>query len=535
LIEPKFYERLQIHKAVCGVNHVLVLAGKSVFSWGNEECGQTGVNPESKRKVGPLVPKKLPTKNIIDVFSGQNHSFLVCAVGKEKVLKGWGLNVHGQLGMGKTGNIWKPEEIRFFADNNITVKYATGGDFHSLFLTENDELYVCGRNEVNQLGLTEEEFREILNKRKEERIKIIDNSKSESETENEKENKQNHAESQSPFHEDAEIRDDVTKSGMIIDNEKKSCDEIEKVVSDLHLDEENQDLNEEDQELILLPIKLRYFDSATRPIHSIYSSMNFNYALDKINNQAYSWGFGESYVLGNKKDLNQEIPFAIPKGFFFNHNIEQIGVGSQHVVVGLFDTFGENQRPVLEYDVEHYRELLKANQPIKIKAGKRKAEESLQEIREEEGEAKEKNAPRRSIRPKSEKQSEIVAPTRGRSMSKSKTAKKEPSGKKIEKKSKSKSKQKISKNRGKNEKKLDDKEMDVEKEEKVEKKKPEKKSLNSRSKSKTLSKSATKNYQAKSEKQVKSEIEKFQKPKKEKSKSKSKEPIIASSRSAKKK
>jgi hypothetical protein len=493
--------------------------------------------------VNPLLPKKLPTKNIIDVFSGQNHSFLICAVGKEKILKGWGLNVHGQLGMGKTGNIWKPEEIRFFADNNINVKYATGGDFHSLFLTENNELYVCGRNEVNQLGITEDEFHEILNKQKEERKKNKENSK----TENDTEIKQDQGESQDQ--DQQEIRDDVTKSGMIVENENlnenekkqnndteniaKQSEEIEKVVNNLQLEEENEDLTREDEELILTPIKLGYFDSASRPIHSIYSSMNFNYALDNLTNQAYSWGFGESYVLGNKKDMNQETPFAIPKGFFFNLNVEQIGIGSQHVVVGLFDASGDNKRPVLEYDVEHYKELLRAKKPIK--AEKRKAEETLQEIREEEAEAKEKNLPRRSMRPKSEKKIEEAAPSRGRS--KSKTAKKKHAEKKSEKKSKSKSKPKISKN-DKKEENLDDEEMNVEGEVKLEKEKSEIKSKSSKSKSKSVSKSATKKSEAKSQKKDKTEKkEKSEKPSNERSKSKSKrkEPTASTSKSAKKK
>ncbi len=419
--------------------------------------------------------------------------------------------------MGHTRNLWKPEEIEFFGNNDLNVSYATGGDYHSLFLTEGHEVFVSGRNDEGQLGLEVKEIEAQLEKirlQRQENKKIL--------SENSKNNIVNEEE-KLESNEDKEIRDDVTKSGMIIDIEAKSKSEekvetIENVVNNLSIGDHSvkgENIQEEQEErdddgFMLYPVKLSFFDSATRPVDSVYSSMNFSYAMDSKNNQLFSWGMGESYVLGNKKDDNQETPFTIPKGFFLNKIVDQISLGSQHVVVALYDPSSEQPKPVLEYDLQTYKEeLRKQAEAKKTKTGKRKVEETLKEIKEEEEEAKEKNIPRRSQRPKSEKKPEAALPVkRERSQSKKKATKS---------KSKSKSKAKTEKK----EKKVNNEE-NVEITEKKVQIQPieEEKKLPKSAKSKKASKPSK---DEKSEPKAKAEP-KSEKSKKERSKSKSKEP-----------
>jgi len=120
----KYFKNQNIKKVVCGANHTLLLAGDCVYAWGNQESGQTGINPLAKKKLPPLHPNKLATKKVLDIFSGLNHCFLIALKGTEKIFKGWGYNKYGQLGIGDKENYWIPQEINFFNDNNIikTIK-----------------------------------------------------------------------------------------------------------------------------------------------------------------------------------------------------------------------------------------------------------------------------------------------------------------------------------------------------------------------------------------------------------------------------
>jgi alpha-tubulin suppressor-like RCC1 family protein len=329
-MKKKDFDNLSIKKAVCGANHVLVLAGKSLFAWGNKESGQTGINPKSNIKYSYLFPHKFSVKNVDDIFTGLNHSFLVTkGKNKQSVLKGWGLNKHYQLGLGDSDNYHNPVKLYWFSDENITIKNVTGGDFHSIFLSEDNEIYVCGRNDEGQCGVESK----IINENNE---KYLNRYKIQVTTTINQNVDLN------------EIRDDLTNSGKINENEER-----------------------EEGDFIKYPLKIEFFDKVNRHVDQIFSSMNFNYSIDTVNNQAYSWGLGYSYVLGNKKDNNEKIPFTIPKPFFKNMKIDQISLGCQHVAVSLTDS--NITRPTLEVDMEHYKEELRnqINQK-KTKTGKRR-------------------------------------------------------------------------------------------------------------------------------------------------------------------
>lgn len=188
-----------------------------------------------------LKPHAFETKEVIDVFTGCNHSFSISKKGNRHVFKAWGLNNYGQLGLRNKTNTSIPTEVEFFVD--IKVKYATGGDHHSLVLTEDGEIYSWGRNDEGQCGMLNENNR------------------------------------------------DTDELSFCIDTPRK----IENFLK------ENE-------------------------INKIHSSMNFNYASSHTTNKVYSWGMGESYVLGNKKDDNILVPNEISKDFFFNKNVHQVNI-----------------------------------------------------------------------------------------------------------------------------------------------------------------------------------------------------------------
>ena len=66
---------------------------------------------------------------------------------------GWGVNSHGQLGLGSsaiTSFIPAPKSIPFFTDN--TCIQAACSLTHSLFLLSDGSVYSAGNNEYLQLG-----------------------------------------------------------------------------------------------------------------------------------------------------------------------------------------------------------------------------------------------------------------------------------------------------------------------------------------------------------------------------------------------
>lgn len=181
------------------------------------------------------------------------------------MFKAWGHNNWGQLGLGHKKNTCIPTEVELFS--GIKIKYATGGDHHSIVLAENGDVYAWGRNDEGQCGMKNEK-KEILEKLAE----PVDEENSAKEA-------------------TEEAEEDSAESAFSILRPKK----IEKL-----------SLKEDEA------------------INRIFSSMNFNYALCEKKNQAYSWGMGEMYVLANKKDDNEYEPFNIPREFFFNKKIANV-------------------------------------------------------------------------------------------------------------------------------------------------------------------------------------------------------------------
>ncbi len=66
---------------------------------------------------------------------------------------GWGLNSHGQLGLGPsaiTNFISTPQRISFFNDHSCTQVACSLT--HSVFLLHDGSVYTAGNNEYSQLG-----------------------------------------------------------------------------------------------------------------------------------------------------------------------------------------------------------------------------------------------------------------------------------------------------------------------------------------------------------------------------------------------
>lgn len=87
-------------------------------------------------------------KNAIDVYCGNNASFYQ---NKKGQLFAWGLNNHGQLGIGNKENTCTPTLIRELQNEQVIA--VDGGEHHTIALTQDGKVYCWGRNDEGQGGL----------------------------------------------------------------------------------------------------------------------------------------------------------------------------------------------------------------------------------------------------------------------------------------------------------------------------------------------------------------------------------------------
>ncbi|KAK5927900.1 hypothetical protein CgunFtcFv8_013009 [Champsocephalus gunnari] len=71
----------------------------------------------------------------------------------EFCLHSWGANSYGQLGQGHVDDQPEPRFSDITALQHKAVRTLTGGGGHSVVITENGEVFVCGQNNRGQLGL----------------------------------------------------------------------------------------------------------------------------------------------------------------------------------------------------------------------------------------------------------------------------------------------------------------------------------------------------------------------------------------------
>ena len=118
-----------------GSHHTLALTqcGK-VYGWGDAESGKIGRMLATRNKnVQALKIEPLGAKNAIDIFCGNQHSFYLND--KHQVFS-WGLNNHGQLGLGHKHNSSVPTRIKDLDpyEGDYVVEL-DGGEHHSIART----------------------------------------------------------------------------------------------------------------------------------------------------------------------------------------------------------------------------------------------------------------------------------------------------------------------------------------------------------------------------------------------------------------
>lgn len=85
-------------------------------------------------------------KKVKDVSCGEEHAAYVDQGGSVFT---WGYGAEGQLGHGDTSSMTVPKKIQKIEGK--VVKVSCGGG-HTALITDNNELWMCGRGREGQLG-----------------------------------------------------------------------------------------------------------------------------------------------------------------------------------------------------------------------------------------------------------------------------------------------------------------------------------------------------------------------------------------------
>ncbi|XP_031684171.1 probable E3 ubiquitin-protein ligase HERC6 isoform X2 [Oncorhynchus kisutch] len=137
----------------CGQDHsVAVCASGQVYSWGAGGEGQLGITLTTVSKVPSPRPVPIPSPlpiTVIQVACGNSHSLALTKGGQ---VFSWGLNSHGQLGLGK-GVPLQPIPALVCSLTGVPVTQVAAGGTHTLALTLPGLVYCCGANRAGQLGL----------------------------------------------------------------------------------------------------------------------------------------------------------------------------------------------------------------------------------------------------------------------------------------------------------------------------------------------------------------------------------------------
>ncbi|KAL4472690.1 hypothetical protein ABPG74_018639 [Tetrahymena malaccensis] len=159
---PKVIEALKglnVDFIVCGGLHSLVLTkNRQVYSWGRNEGGQLGIDKKlfTNEKCYLTTPKRvkgnLEGVGVIQIAAGEAHSLALALNGQ---VYGWGYNMNGQIGLGMQTDTYPVYEPQLIPKLNKIEKIYSGQTF-SMFMSSNKEIFCCGLNDSNQLGLEKE-------------------------------------------------------------------------------------------------------------------------------------------------------------------------------------------------------------------------------------------------------------------------------------------------------------------------------------------------------------------------------------------
>ena len=127
-------------KISCGYDYTCLLMDE-IRVWGNNNFGQLGLGHYQEQNS----PQKLNLPNIKHIICGVFHTI---ALTNSNEVWAWGLNDDDQLGLGHNQNQNSPQKL-----NLPNIKKIICGAYHTIALMNSNDVWVWGHNNKGQLGL----------------------------------------------------------------------------------------------------------------------------------------------------------------------------------------------------------------------------------------------------------------------------------------------------------------------------------------------------------------------------------------------
>ncbi|XP_072351450.1 probable E3 ubiquitin-protein ligase HERC4 isoform X2 [Scyliorhinus torazame] len=150
IMKPQLLKSLSeknIIQVGCGNNHSLALSKGQLFAWGQNTCGQLGIDTNGASQPVPQCVTSLTGMPVAQITAGGEHSFALSLSG---AVFGWGRNDRGQLGLKDTEDRHKPNYVKLL-ECKKTIHISCGEE-HTAVLTKDGLVYTFGAGSYGQLG-----------------------------------------------------------------------------------------------------------------------------------------------------------------------------------------------------------------------------------------------------------------------------------------------------------------------------------------------------------------------------------------------
>ncbi|MFH4974903.1 hypothetical protein AB6A40_001612 [Gnathostoma spinigerum] len=130
----------EVVQVACGTDHTLAIVESGrIFIWGRQYDGSNVFVPQEIEYFASIP--------IVQVSAGNDYSIALSISG---AVFAWGRNDYGQLGTSNKESLPNPVEIEPL--RTLNVVYVTCGDSHTISLTHEGRIFVCGSDLCGQLG-----------------------------------------------------------------------------------------------------------------------------------------------------------------------------------------------------------------------------------------------------------------------------------------------------------------------------------------------------------------------------------------------